>query len=121
MMTTETKSVWELAEMAGCDSPESDISPGAMWLVRVASDLSEVIGRVTEYGEDTQDVIRELADAAVPVYTHEMWRVFVDLAAYDVDDEGLHDREDDMTQRAMVALYVVAERLLNALVGEVAS
>ena len=116
-MTTETeRTVWTLAGMAGVASPDSLTSPGAEWLELVAAYL---VGAAEELAEAVypEDMIYEMADGLVPIYTHERWQVFVDLAAYteDITDFG---PIDDMEQAAGVALFMIAERLLTALVAE---
>lgn len=101
---------YELARIADVASPDSLTSPGAQWLCAVAGSASDIADA---------DSLTECADALVPVYTHERWQVFVDLCAYrdDLSDAGLTTC-DDMTSTAGVALYVIAERLLSALVSE---
>lgn len=51
----------------------------------------------------------------MPVYTHNIWQVFVDLGAYREDVTELADPERGMEHMAQVALYMIAERLLYAL------
>jgi hypothetical protein len=103
------RTVWTLAGLANCGDPDSAGSPGAVFLQHVRS----CVGEIT----DLEDGVTEIADSCVPVYTHEKWQVFVDLCAYreDVSDYGL---SSDMDQNASVALFMIAERLLYALVGE---
>lgn len=102
-----------LAKLAGCASPDSETSPGAAFLERVAS-------TVDDYSHDSdRDWIHEAADGAVPVYTYDRWLTFVDLAAYQEDISELGMRAcDDLTDAAGVALYMIADRLLQALVDE---
>lgn len=111
METTTERTAYELACMAEVASPDGPDSPGAKWLRYVEQIAMEAI----EYGADLGEDVHEYADSAVPVYTYERWQVFVDLAAYEEDDEGLCGPDDDMTQRAGVALYVIAARLIAAL------
>jgi hypothetical protein len=116
-MTAEY-TTWQLARMAGVSDPDShDDSPGAKFLRRVESSASEIAENVAD-GYDLDDQILEVADALVPVYTHEVWKVFVDLAAYEVEVETDMALESDMTKRAQVALYEVARTLLTALLIE---
>ena len=100
---------YALADLADVTAPDSPTSPGAAWLATVAACAD---------GLDP-DTIGETADSLVPVYTHKRMRVLVDLAAYreDLSDAGL-TTTDDMVSMAGVALYLVAERLLSALVRE---
>ena len=64
--------------------------------------------------DDAEAAIHELADGAVPVYTADLWRTFVGVAAWteDISDFG---PITDIQQAARVALYQIAERLLQAL------
>lgn len=113
---TEDRNSYQLARLADVTSPDSPTSPGAEWLLRVASDAEDL----WDYGKnetEIQDTISEYADQAVPIYTHERWQVFVDLAAYTEEVTDLGPVED-MTAAAGVALYMIAERLLNALIEE---
>lgn len=114
-MTTDTHTVWELARLAGCMDPDNAESPGARFLSRVADDYREAIA--DEWYDD--DSPHEIADSAVPVYTHERWQVFVDLGAYqeDISEYG-DDYGADLTGAAAVALYMIAERLVYALAQE---
>ena len=114
-----------LASLADCASPDSISSPGAAFLASVARDVAEHVEsyvaegdpgyRLTELREDGS---HEIADSAVPVYTHERWQVFVDLAAYNEDASELGATADDLTGAAGVALYMIAERLVHALADE---
>lgn len=115
MTTTEETTVWQLARSAECGDPDGLDSPGAMFLTHVAADVDELRERVAD-GEDVSDVIHELADALVPVYTYERWQVFTDLAAWEQDVTDYAPDSSDMTEAAGVALYIIAERLLQDLV-----
>jgi hypothetical protein len=124
-------SPYSLANMADVSSPDSSTSSGAVFLSSVLSSVLEAV----EYLDDQDDVSNlsdalddrrhELADSAVPVYAHDRWLTFVDLAAYNVDvsDYGLSDYgQNGKTDRvAGVALYVVAETLIGALCEEVSA
>lgn len=113
MMTT-TYSVYELAHMAGVNSPDGPNSPGALWLEQVAASLAEAIDYRHDQGDDqgpVDDVVHELADTAVPIYTHERWKIFVDLGAYNFDADDL-GRGEDITAEAGIILYQVAEALI---------
>jgi hypothetical protein len=113
---TEDRNPYQLAQLADVTSPDSPTSPGAVWLLRVASDAEDL----WDWGKETEDLtdtISEYADQAVPVYTHERWKVFVDLAAY-TEEVTEFGPVEDMTAAAGVALYMIAERLLNALIEE---
>lgn len=97
---------YQLANLAGVACPDSVESPGAQFLRGVESAAEDVA--------DPDDV-GEVADGCVPVYTHERWQVFVDLAAFNEDPSELGGDSADLTQAAGVALYMIAERLLAVL------
>lgn len=101
-------SPWGLARLAGVASPDTLDSPGAIWLLRVARESVGI----------APDAIRITADRLVPQYTREIWRVFVDLAAYNENVTDVDGPITDMTQAAGVALHLIAERLLRVLIEE---
>jgi hypothetical protein len=115
-----------LATLADCYSPDAADSPGAKFLTSVARDVAErfddpdlspeeqagIIGNLREDGA------HEIADGAVPIYTHDRWLTFVDLGAYNEDVTELGATADDLTGAAGVALYMIAERLVRALAEE---
>ncbi len=107
------KNAYQLASMAGVISPDSLESQGALFLLSIAEDYTD---RYYE-GSMDEDTIYEIADNAVPIYTHERWEVFVDLAAYMEEDQTGFE-PGDMTSAAGVALYAIAERLVQALMDE---
>jgi hypothetical protein len=111
-MEDTTLTSWQLARLAGCADPDSLTSPGALFLDRVEADYIE---RVADGDYDEDDSPHEIADGAVPVYTHDRWTTFVDLGAYEEDTRELGDDGSDLTQSAAVALYMIAERLVRAL------
>lgn len=114
-MPTEARTPWQLARMAGCADPDAVDSPGAAFLQNVASATIEAC----EYaGAWDPDDAHEIADGAVPVYTGEMWRTFVDLAAWVEDLDELGGSTGDMTRDASVALYLIASRLAYAVGDE---
>ena len=118
---------FSLQYMADCGSPDSATSPGAAWLTRVAASTVEHV----EYGvehvdlpklddDDMRDAVHEIADGAVPIYTHELWSVFVDVAAYHEDISEYGAEGSDLTKSAQVALYMIAERLIGAVLSFIA-
>lgn len=114
----ETLNAFELARLADVASPDASDSPGAQWLEHVQLVARELVSANPGVdADDLADAISEGADSAVPIYTHERFQVFVDLAAYteDVTDFG---PIEDMEQGAGIALYMVAERLIRALIAE---
>lgn len=115
-MSTETEPLtpWQLARLAECFDPDSVDSPGARFLAGVRDDVNDRLGGLND---DPSDVAAEIADSAVPVYTHERWRVFVDLGAWEEDPSDLTADTSDMTQAAAICLYMIAERLAAALIA----
>lgn len=110
-VTTAPHTPYSLAEVAGCFAPDSPTSPGAVFLLGIAE-------HVADSRDDGEDAAAYIADAAVPVYTHDVWAAFVDLGAYREDPSELGDDGSDMTKSASLALYVVADRLASALLSE---
>lgn len=115
-MTETTYTAFALARLAECYSPDSADSPGARFLDSIEADYRD---RRDEGSYDEDDTPHEIADAAVPVYTHERWQTFVDLGAYEEDTTELGDDGSDLTQSAATALYMIAERLVRALHDEI--
>jgi hypothetical protein len=108
---TKNLSPYELARIAECGDPDSQDSPGAQFLLNVAGAIEEA----REGDFDLDDLAHEVADAAIPVYTHALWMTFVDLGAYDEADEdgaaaaSLADGNPSSYAGAM--LYQIAYRL----------
>lgn len=114
---------FSLATLADCASPDTSDSPGAQFLARIARDVAEHVGDAPLGWSDQlgglDDAAHEIADSAVPIYTHERWQTFVDLAAYHEDVTELAAPDSfDLTGLAGVALYMIAERLVRALADE---
>ena len=112
MTATETLNAYQLARLADCMDPDSHTSPGAQFLERVQDDYRE---RVEDGSYDEDETPHEIADGAVPIYTHKLWETFTDLGAYQEDPSELGAESDDMTRAAGVCLYMIAERLVRAL------
>lgn len=81
---------------------------------RVIRDITDAIeeGRFDE--DDESDVIHELADSAVPVYTDQRFLELVEFRAYHEDVNELAPDSGDMVHLAAVALYMTYERLYRA-------
>lgn len=115
-------SAYALANLAGCASPDAPTSPGARFLL----DVQDAVNEANEFApyadrrEDFTDAAHALADSAVPVYTHARWQAFLDLAAYNEDMSEYLASSDDLTKAAGVALYIIAERLSQLLMSELA-
>lgn len=99
---------------------------GPDFLRRIRDDLAERVEWLIDNEPESlsadylSDLAHEVADAAVPVYTDDVWGVFCYLRAWDVDDEGLivDSGEIDLTRMAMTAVYVVARRVADRLLDE---
>ena len=132
-MDTDKYTTWHLSNMAGCGSPDrSDgigfaserardaepASAGAQYLRRVAEAFAEALEYSGARGDDARDEAAEVVDSCVPIYTHDLWTTFVDLAAYQEDVSEYAGEEHDMEQLARVALYLIGERLAYALLED---
>lgn len=114
----------EAGLMAG---PEKD-SEGASFLEIVRDTLIEHVGleratMVDEYDEDwadtalfdqIHDIIHNVVDGCVPIYTYKIWLTFVSLGAWAEDLAELGGPETDMTKNAMTAIYMIGCRLGDA-------
>jgi hypothetical protein len=117
-----------LADLADCGSPDGHDSHGAAFLAQVRDSLVEYLEVIVTEQSDPEDAafqvrvleegsaLHEIADDAPSVYTHQMWAQFADLSAYLEDPTDLGFQGDDMTKGAAICLYMIAERLVNALV-----
>jgi hypothetical protein len=116
-------SPFHLASLADCYSPDSIESPGARFLAGVAESVAEYLtageGPNADAVASLDDAAHEIADSAVPIYTHDRWATFTDLGAYN-EDVTEYGAMDDLTNAAGVALYMIAERLVRALAEELA-
>ncbi len=130
-MTEDTqtqRTTWTLANLAGCAGPDrpdnigwdhdaqpaGGPSPGADFLRSVESSTLEAI----EYGWN-EDAAHEVADGAVPVYTGELWSVFVDVAAWQEDPSELGmEGSEGMEHLAGACLYLIGRRLAEAIADE---
>lgn len=121
MSDTTTHGAYALARLAECAGPDSESSPGAKFLVLVEDSFIEAVeyDRFPAEGDEwPSDVVHEIADGCVPVYTHDRWVTFVDLAAYQEDVSELAGGGEDMTTLAAYALYQIAYRLAAELLIE---
>ena len=109
--------------VADTTGPDSETSEGARFLTLVRDAMLESL----EWKVDHDDVdlaqaarilrddSHELADGAVPVYTHNRWLTFADLAAWQIDVSEYTGGGEDMTTLAGIALYEVARVLVDEL------
>jgi hypothetical protein len=119
------RTVWELARMAECSDPDTDSSPGADFLRAIESSVDDALNTIDadsgNMDEWTMERAAEIADYCVPVYTHNLWVTFVDLAAYseDVSDLGYMSIDVEMPEKLpSLALYIIGERLALALFSD---
>lgn len=119
-MTTremEALSVYALSDMASCETPDGNDSPGGRFLDRVRNAVVNAIteGRVKldDFNDDGQ--LSEIADDAPSVYTAQKWAQFVDLGAYNEDPECTDEWPTNLGEAAGIALYQIADRLAYAL------
>lgn len=110
---------FHLADRAGCGEPETTASPGAQFLLSVRDAFLEGRQRWLDGGEEQNDVVSELADSAIPAGIHERWWTFTDLRGWEQNTADLGDDFADLTQTAAIALYMIAESLMNALEDEI--
>lgn len=103
-----------LAQMADCASPDNFHSAGAEFLKDVRDAFVDAAEDLRFATEEPVDVISELADACVPIYTYKLWSVFCDLALWQADLEDIGPITD-MEKGAAWAVYVTAEALISAL------
>lgn len=110
--------VYQLARLAEVADPDSTDSPGARWLRLIETTAADLVAEDTFGDGDLDDQITATADDLVPVYTHDRWLVFVDLAAYAEYISDNWGPVSDLTEAAGIALFQIAERLLRALLVE---
>ena len=65
--------------------------------------------------EQQHDMIHNVVDGCVPIYTHQIWETFTDLCAWTEDLSELGGPETDMNKNAMTALYLIGCRLGDTL------
>jgi hypothetical protein len=110
-------SAYVLADMAQCESPDTNGSPGAKFLISVRDEVVRAIEdrRITLEDFDDHGQSHSIADDAPSIWTHERWRQFVDLGAYNEEPEYDDAWPKDLNQTAAVALYQIADRLTREL------
>ena len=65
--------------------------------------------------EQRHDIVHNVVDGCVPIYTHQIWETFTDLCAWSEDLSELGGPETDMNKNAMTALYMIGCRLGDVL------
>jgi hypothetical protein len=125
-------SAYKLAALADVFCPDSDESEGARLLSSVRDSVIERVEYLIETDElsleDAVEEIRdgdalgEIADGAPSVYTHRLWTEFLDLGGYreDLSDHDLTVGADNLERVPSLALYLIAWRLADLLLDELA-
>lgn len=119
------RNAYELAGANGadCGIPDDGLSPGAKFLEGIRDEVLERIAYLELEPGDEVDMAdagidHEIADGAVPIYTHQLMLTYVDLMAYQEDITDLGQPTDGI-QYARWALYAIGSRLIAALVEEI--
>lgn len=97
-----------LADVRGIDDA------GREYLIRVAEGVEEAYADYEGRTDEFSDLVHEVVDNALSVYTYEIWKTFVGLCAWD-EDVSEYGTSEGMTQAASVAIFMIGERLANAI------
>lgn len=97
-----------MASIIDSASPSSLSSKGAELLDSLRYNVLEWLTM-----NDEPINVTQLADDAVPTYTHDIWETFTDLCAYHEDIEDWTHEGMSMTEQATMALYVIGERFVT--------
>lgn len=136
---------YQLAHRVGCWHPDSGESPGAEYLVSIARAVSDALAvgdyGLEDYGDDIDagnmsratDTATRAADeiatdlsginlaGGLACSTFNLWRVFVDLGAWQQDPDECPagpENIDPMTRDALARLWLIGYRLALALLTE---
>lgn len=104
--------VYELARMADCGDPDSADTYGGAFLRNVRDDVAEAL----ENGYSVN--IHEIADSMPSPYTYQRLAQLIDLQGYTEDLTEYPNETNNIEKLAGVALYLIAERLVRALIEE---
>jgi hypothetical protein len=104
--------------LSDCDI-STDSHEGSTWVRRVIGSVREAAAEraAGNDGRDWPDMIHEVADSAVPIYTYDIWEVFVGVRAYQWSAEvaqAFGDLSNDMEKAATIVLYYMAEQIAYA-------
>tara|TARA_R110002096_G_scaffold164456_2_gene332449 strand:- start:476 stop:874 length:399 start_codon:yes stop_codon:yes gene_type:complete len=112
----------QISRMADCSTPEGNDSDGAKFLKECfsnAEDLHiELVGLEDEgYDNRIDDLAHEFADSCVPIYTGNLWNVWVDCGGYNFDGEyrdfsSSNDTGDRMNRIAQADCYEWARNVM---------
>jgi hypothetical protein len=112
LLSNSSAYLFDLSDLAGMPTTPNDGSEGAKWLRRTWRDAVEAV-------EDGSVPAEEFADDAVPIYTHELWQIWIDCDGYhassDTMDYFLSSGEagSDLNKVAQGACYDWALRLFE--------
>jgi hypothetical protein len=110
-------SVFQLADLALCSSPDTGNSPGAEYLDTVRLTVIENF-LYDSWGTYPEDEFNSVADGSLPVYNYDIAKTFTDLGAWgeDVSDMLPGVTGDNAIIKLMqVALCRIGERLARSL------
>ena len=108
---------WRVARMAECRQPESADSAGGKWLMKCYNESKEFAENDNAYFMDNA---HEIADGLVPIYTNELWHIWVDCGGYEFEGEyrdftSHSDTGDTMNRAAMADCYEWAMNILMSI------
>jgi hypothetical protein len=114
-----------LSSLADCGSPDSTESAGFEFLASVRDNVLDRLDPDTwddraDFERVTQDLASEIAGEAPDYRTYTKWRQFVDLCAFQEDLDDWGGASGDWDKDSDSALVMIAERLVGALLGEIA-
>lgn len=114
-----------LSSLADCMSPDSTESAGFEFLTSVRDDVLERLDEWSREARDNNlerwcqdcDIAYAVASEAPDYRTYFKWLQFADLGAWQEDFEGEYGDIRDMDDAASWALYEIARRLAEAIIG----
>lgn len=91
-------------------------SPGANFLLEVRDKVAEKLeDDPANVGSDSWQ--HEAADGAVPIYTYEAWKTFIDLQGWESDH--VEEVSGLTTESAQAVLYYLADEVIHALLDHI--
>ena len=113
----ERPNAFEIAQMVECASPDTPSSPGAIFLVAAWRDAIEQITRALGAGQEMDEIdLFGVAEDVPSVYTVRLFYEFVDLLAWEFEEEAndLTSASATIEDRARICLFVIAEAVAEA-------
>ena len=104
-------SVYEMANLADCGTPDSRTSAGADLFDTIRVNLIDSLN----FDADAPIEVAGIADSSLNVYDHQIWLQFVDLCGYNEDLSDGMALGSTMTQQANYVLASIAERVIVAI------